>query len=129
MPVQMAPKDQGRRLHEGRKLLELFTFAGARVRLAAGRGPISKKAKSPVLHDRALCCFPVQGVFQTWASIRAVDLPNARRLEVVALDYDPVRPVLPLDLLEPWHRPACLLRDPESERRRVALSGMPCPST
>jgi hypothetical protein len=92
MPVQMAPKDQGRRLHEGRKLLELFTFAGARVRLAAGRGPISKKAKSPVLHDRALCCFPVQGVskrgrlfgpstFRTLGALRSspsITTPSAR---------------------------------------------------
>jgi len=39
-------------------------------------------------------------------------------LEVVALDHDAGRRRLPLDLLEPWHRPARYLGDPERERSR-----------
>jgi hypothetical protein len=42
-------------------------------------------------------------------------------LEVVALDHDPVRRLLPLDLLEPRHRPARGLGDPEGEGGRVVL--------
>ena len=45
------------------------------------------------------------------------------RSEVVALDHDPVRRRLPLDLLEPGHRPAGDFGDPEGERGRLVLLG------
>jgi hypothetical protein len=47
MPVQMAPKDQGRRLHEGRKLLELFTFAGAPSTPSRRAGAHLEEGKEP----------------------------------------------------------------------------------
>jgi hypothetical protein len=53
----------------------------------------------------------------------------AERLEVVALDHHAVRRRLSFNLLEPRHRPARNLGDPECERRRVVLLGMLCSST
>jgi hypothetical protein len=44
-------------------------------------------------------------------------------VEIVALDHDSVRRRLPLDPLEPRHRPARDLGEPERERRRLALLG------
>jgi hypothetical protein len=52
--------------------------------------------------------------------------PSLAALEVVALDHDPARRRHPLDLLEPWHRIARPLGDPEGERGRIVLAGMPC---
>ena len=51
---------------------------------------------------------------------RAYGRPAAA-LEVVALDHDPVCRLLPLDFLEPGHRPAGDLRDPEGESGRPVL--------
>jgi hypothetical protein len=42
-------------------------------------------------------------------------------LEVVDLDHDAVRGLLPLDRLEPRHRPTCYLGDPERESGRIVL--------
>jgi hypothetical protein len=67
---------------------------------------------------------PAQGVGRVVLGSPCGPRPGADlALEVVALDHDTVRRLLPLDLFEPRHRAARDVGDPQRERRRIVLLG------